>query len=210
MERCFGTREAKLESVVARARAAGQPFDPNRIALFERLFSALRETASPDRAAPERSANATATLAFFEAYFSNFIEGTEFSVDEARKIIFEGEIPAERPADAHDVMGTFRLASDNKEMSRLPRTFDAFVDLLRARHARIMEGRPDKNPGTFKTQENRAGNTIFVVPDMVLGTLEKGFEFVQALGDPFQRAIFMMFLVSEVHPFADGMAAMLG
>lgn len=200
----LGTREAKLESGVARARSAGQPFDPDRIALFEKLFAALRETVPADRRAPERSAEAAATLAFFEAYFSNFIEGTEFSVDEARRIIFEGEIPAERPADAHDVMGTFRLVSDTGEMSRLPRRFDEFVDLLRARHARIMEGRPDKNPGAFKNQENRAGNTIFVAPEMVLGTLEKGFEFAQALGEPFQRAIFMMFLVSEVHPFADG------
>lgn len=200
----LGTREAKLESNVAMARAAGLPFDPDRIALFESLFSALRETVPAERKAPERSAEATATLAFFEAYFSNFIEGTEFSVDEARRIVFDGEIPQERPADAHDVMGTFRLVSDNGEMSRVPRTFDAFVDLLRARHARIMEGRPDKNPGEFKTLENRAGNTIFVAPDMVLGTLEKGFEFAQALGEPFQRATFMMFLVSEVHPFADG------
>jgi fido (protein-threonine AMPylation protein) len=36
------------------------------------------------------------------------------------------------------------------------------------------------------------------------GTLEKGFEFLQGLGDPFHRAVFMMFLVSEVHPSVDG------
>jgi Fic family protein len=67
-----------------------------------------------------------------------------------------------------------------------------------------MEGRADKNPGMFKTQENRAGSMVFVAPDMVIGTLEKGFQFAQALAAPFQRAVFMMFLVSEVHPFADG------
>lgn len=200
----LGTHEAKLESEIAQARAAGQPFDPDRLTLFEALFGALRENVPTERRAPNRTPEASASLAFFEAYFSNFIEGTEFSVDEARKIVFDGEIPAERPADAHDVMGTFRVVSDTRELSRLPRDFDAFIDLLRARHARIMEGRPDKNPGAFKMQENRAGNTIFVAPDMVLGTLEKGFEFAQALGEPFQRAIFIMFLVSEVHPFADG------
>jgi Fic family protein len=200
----LGTRDARLASEIAQARAAGQPFDPDRLALFETLFSALREKVPALRRAPERTAEAAATLAFFEAYFSNFIEGTEFSVEEARKIVFEGQIPEERPQDAHDVMGTFRVVSDTRELARLPRDFGAFVELLRSRHARIMEGRPDKNPGAFKTQENRAGNTIFVAPDMVLGTLEKGFEFLQALGEPFQRAVFMMFLVSEVHPFADG------
>jgi Fic family protein len=34
--------------------------------------------------------------------------------------------------------------------------------------------------------------------------LARGFEFLQALAAPFQRAVFMMFLVSEVHPFSDG------
>lgn len=200
----LGTRDTKLKSDVAQARAAGQPFDPDRLTLFEALFSALREMVPTERSAPDRDPGGSANLAFFEAYFSNFIEGTEFSVDEARKIVFEGEIPAGRPADAHDVLGTFRVVSDVRALSRLPRNFDAYVELLRARHARIMEGRPDKNPGTFKTQENRAGSTIFVAPDMVIGTLEKGFQFTQALSEPFQRAVFTMFVVSEVHPFADG------
>lgn len=200
----LGTREARLKSHVAQARAAGHPFDQGRIGLFEALFSALRETVPANRRAPDRTAEEAANLAFFEAYFSNFIEGTEFSIDEARKIVFEGEIPPERPADAHDVMGTFRVVSDARELSRLPSDFDTFVELLRARHARIMEGRPDKNPGAFKAQENRAGNTIFVAPEMVIGTLARGFEFAQALAEPFHRAVFTMFLVSEVHPFADG------
>src|SRR3546814_19124067 len=67
-----------------------------------------------------------------------------------------------------------------------------------------MDGRPDKNPGAFKTKVNRAGETVFVAPDLVTGTLERGFAFVQALAEPFQRAAFMMFLVSEGHPFTDG------
>jgi Fic family protein len=67
-----------------------------------------------------------------------------------------------------------------------------------------MEGRPDKKPGEFNTKGNQSGSTIFVVPDLVRGTLEKGFEFLDALAEPLQRAIFMMFLVSEVHPFVDG------
>src|SRR5205823_6347889 len=104
----------------------------------------------------------------------------------------------------HDVLGTFRIVSDLTEMSRIPTNADEFEALLKDRHARIMEGRPDKKPGEFKTQGNQAGNTAFVIPDLARGTLEKGFEFLNALGEPLQRAIFMMFLVSEVHPFVDG------
>jgi Fic family protein len=36
------------------------------------------------------------------------------------------------------------------------------------------------------------------------GTLKKGFEFYSLLKHPFARAAYMMFLVSEVHPFLDG------
>ena len=200
----LGTREAEVESDVGKARVAGSPFDPDRIELFEALFAALRETVPSARRSPERVGEANANLAFFEAYFSNFIEGTEFSVDEAREIVFDGVIPQERPDDAHDVLGTFRIVSDQTEMKKQPSDFDDFVDLLRRRHATIMEARPDKNPGAFKTKTNRAGQTVFVEPELVSGTLEKGFEFLQGLGDPYHRAVFMMIIVSEVHPFADG------
>jgi len=199
-----GTREAEMVGTVAAARAAGHPFDPDRVVLFEALFAALREMAPNDRPTNGRSDVARTNLAFFEAYFSNFIEGTEFTVEEAQEIVFEGKIPAQRPADAHDVLGTFRLVSDTNEMRKLPASADEFMSLLRARNATIMEARPDKNPGEFKEQGNQAGNTIFVAPGLVNGTLEKGMEFLQALNEPIQRAIFMSILVSEVHPFADG------
>ena len=200
----LGTRDVKTQSSVGTARAAGNPFDPDRLELFELLFAQLRDFVPADRSTKGRTAEATTNLAFYESYFSNFIEGTEFSVDEAREIVFEGVIPAGRPEDAHDVLGTFRIVSDVAEMSRLPAHSQEFVDLLQARHARIMEGRPDKKPGEFKIQGNQAGNTVFVSPDLVRGTLEKGFEFLNALSEPLQRAIFTMFLVSEVHPFVDG------
>jgi Fic family protein len=51
---------------------------------------------------------------------------------------------------------------------------------------------------------NQAGSTVFVAPDLVPGTLEKGFEIYRGIGPSLHRAIFMMFLVSEIHPFADG------
>jgi fido (protein-threonine AMPylation protein) len=41
-------------------------------------------------------------------------------------------------------------------------------------------------------------------PDLVNGTLRKGLEIYRALEYSFHRAVYMMFLVSEVHPFADG------
>jgi hypothetical protein len=51
---------------------------------------------------------------------------------------------------------------------------------LKSRHARIMGGRPDKWPGRFKADPNRAASTMFVVPELVAGTLTKGFEIAVA------------------------------
>lgn len=200
----LGTRDAKTKSAVGKARAQGQPYDPNRLTLFETLFAALREAIPTPRPASAASGEAATNLSFFEAYFSNFIEGTEFSVGEARQIIFEGAIPTERPEDAHDMLGTFRVVSDPTDMRTLPTSREEFVALLRRRHATIMQARPDKNPGGYKTKSNQAGNTVFVAPGLVNGTLERGFEFYRALEEPFQRAVFMMLMISEIHPFADG------
>ena len=199
-----GTREASLTAATARARQRGRPYDPERLALFERLHGALRrEPASPRRTA-RRDGSQTATLAFYEAYFSNFIEGTEFSVDEARDIVFRGRIPAERPADAHDIAGVWRIVSDATEMRRVPRDSEEFLAFLRRRHETVLRSRPDVLPGEFKRTPNQAGTTIFVRPGEVVGTLERGFALYRSLETAFERAAFLLFLIGEVHPFADG------
>jgi len=97
----LGTRDAPVESPVAVARAAGLPYDPQRLDLFQRFFAELASNAPVTRLARPRDGPA---LPFFEAYFSNFIEGTEFAVDEAADIVFKGHIPKGRPEDAHDVL----------------------------------------------------------------------------------------------------------
>ena len=223
------SRPARLATPVARAYAEGEPYDPARLPLLTALFAALRAgewpvmpdrslqppPASPTPATPSAAEVGSAlqtifqsaafqNCAFFDAYFSNYIEGTEFPIEQAIRIVFEGEIPASRPADAHDVLGTYRLVGSQEEMSRLPQDFGGFLDLLRCRHAVVMEGRPEKLPGRFKETNNQAGATTFVEPALVVGTLRQGFGMYQALSDPFARALMMMFLVAEVHPFADG------
>ena len=200
----LGTRGAELTAPAAVARRQGLPYDPDRLALFQALHAALRDHPPLSRMAPDRRPEDHATLAFFEAYFSNFIEGTEFAVDEAADIVFRGVVPNERPEDAHDILGTWRVVSDDREMQRTAADAATFATLLKARHATVMEGRPGTRPGVFKQAENRAGATVFVAPDLVAGTLAQGFDLHRSLETPFQRAVFMMFLTTEVHPFADG------
>jgi fido (protein-threonine AMPylation protein) len=200
----LGTRSGHLTSQVGRARAAGEPFDPACLERLQLLFGELRTRPLPELLdtfdAPDHARN----KAFFEAYFSNYIEGTTFEIEEAEQIVFDDKIPARRPKDAHDILGTFRLVSDPVEMRKTPQRFEHLVQLLTARHATLMEQRPEVEPGKFKQQPNRAGDTHFVDPGYVLGTLRKGMELYADLGVGLPRAIFLMFLVADVHPFVDG------
>lgn len=139
-----------------------------------------------------------------QSCLTNFIEGTEFEVKEAREIIESGTVPLDRSADGHDILGTYRVVGSIGEMTTIPKDYDNFLELLTSRHSIILEGRPDKQPGRFKEKANQAGATLFVDPSLVRGTLRYGFEFYRALDHPFARALAMMFLVAEVHPFNDG------
>lgn len=197
-----GTREGKLQTGAGRARGAGAPFDTTRITRFEQLHQHLQSVAPPQL--PANPEHELSTFAFFEAYFSNFIEGTEFTLEEAERIVFEHVLPQQRPQDAHDILGTYRLVSDPSQRGRAPRDADELVAILLAQHAAMLAERPEVGPGTFKVEANRAGSTDFVDPTLVEGTLREGFRFYDSLPAGFHRAIFAMFLVSEVHPFADG------
>ena len=199
------TRPTKiLTSARATARAIGEPYDAGRLELFSILLAELKQKSFPLRKAKTTSGDAFSNFAFFEAYFSNYIEGTTFLVEEAKEIVYDGNDIPLRIQDSHDIRGTYQIVSDRKEMSIIPNTGKELIDLLRRRHAVVLGGRPEKSPGAFKTKQNRAGDTVFVAPEFVLGTLNQGFALMSSLDDPIARAIYMMFLVSEVHPFDDG------
>ncbi len=67
-----------------------------------------------------------------------------------------------------------------------------------------MRGRPDKRPGAWKTENNRVGLYDFVAPDLLEGTLLKGFGRLAELPEGIARALYAMIVVTEVHPFEDG------
>ena len=197
----LGTHTIDAQSEVLKARVRGQPFDPDRLDLFAILSQQL--LASVPAPIPA-DAEAQPEFPFFEAYFSNFIEGTEFEVDEARHIVESGEIPSNRTKDAHDILGTYELVSNPLVMSQVPRSFSELLELLRERHRILMRARPEARPGMLKVKNNRAGGTTFVSWDRVEGTLREGFQIGQGLLGSLARGVYLMFLIAEVHPFDDG------
>jgi len=193
-----------LSSPLAMARAFGNPYDPARLSLFEKLFVELKQQEFKDLTEQNSSTQSFRNFAFFEAYFSNYIEGTEFELKDARRIVETDTPMPSRDEDSHDVLGTYKLVSNRQEMSIIPASSDNLLEILLYRHKVLMGARISKKPGQFKDKNNRAGDSFFVDHTLVKGTLIKGFDFYQALMHPFARAAYIMFMISEVHPFLDG------
>ncbi len=202
------TRKAvRRVSAPMRAHLRGTGWDHARIAAFDSLAETLASTpdqsGTPDHLSPPNEGDGF-TLPFFEAYFSNFIEGTKFTVEEAEAIVRSGRPSQTRPEDAHDILGTWRVVSDPIGRKTTTEDADAYVDLLRDRHRAILGGRPETKPGTFKTKPNQAGTYRFVDPELVEGTLRRGLSLVGNIPPGFARAVYVLFVISEVHPFEDG------
>lgn len=193
-----------LNSPLAKARAIGNPYDPGRIALFEKLFHELRKQEFKKRPDKNLSIRSFKNFAFYESYFSNYIEGTVFGVEEAKQIISTNKPMANRNEDSHDVLGTHQLASNKTEMVITPANPEQLLNILMYRHQILLNAREEKKPGKLKDKNNFAGTTAFVDFTLVKGTLIRGFEYYQGLENPFSKAAYMMFLISEVHPFLDG------
>jgi hypothetical protein len=202
VEAARGIGPAVLTSSRAMAAAQrGEQYDHARVALFAGVAADLQRQHLVQRYVND--AGRAAFVPFYEAYFSNYIEGSPRPSREAARVVFEAA-DVGKPKDAHDIRSTWEIVSDVREMSRTPRDADDFMEMLRERHSVMMAAHPTKRPGQWKNEEVSAGATVFVHPDHVVGTLRAGWEEGAALTDPFQRATYMMFVVSEVHPFLDG------
>jgi len=191
---------------LTRAVRAGSAWDVERVEAFERLATELNTQAPGGWGEPTYLHQATdiRELGFWEAYFSNFIEGTEFTIEEAREIVNTQQVPSTRPADGHDILGTFACVVDPVGRAQSSDEPDRLTSMMMARHESILGGRPDKRPGKLKDQNNRAGSYQFVDHELVEGTLHQGLALTKKVPEGFRRALFLMFVITEIHPFADG------
>jgi len=104
-----------------------------------------------------------------------------------------------------DSKGTFDATLRDPFYSHTPRSAEEFLASLQRANAKVKQARKEKNPSQWKTHGNQAGNTLFMLPELVPETLRKAWSMMMPLLlRPLQRALFTMFVVSETHPFADG------
>lgn len=184
--------------------AQGTPVDTERMARFELLATALRTAVLPSIRDVAPEGGAKIHFAFIESYFSNYVEGTKFSIEEAEGIVLRNAIVPSRPKDSHDVLGVFHQAMGAGTRDSVPALGPGFVAGLQERHRAVLGRRPEANPGELKTEANYAGSTQFVLPAFVRGTLDEGSRLAMSVPEGLARAIFYAFLVSETHPFDDG------
>ena len=192
-----------LQTRLGIANAKGEPFDQSSIDRFADLARYLNKIDLADNYY-DYIRPGWRNLTFFESYFSNFIEGTEFTIEEAEEIAFEKIVNYERHEDSHDILAHIEISGDMSEMHRVPADAAELINILKVRHGLLLAERPDKRPGEFKIKPNKAGGTDFVLPELVEGTLVQGFDVYQSLPAGLKRSIFIHFMVSEVHPFKDG------
>ncbi len=184
--------------------ANGTPVDKERVERFEVLASHLRSAVLPVILDNVGAGPSRHHFAFIESYFSNYVEGTKFDIDEAKEIVMSNKLVTNRPADSHDILGVFRLATSMPYRANPPVAGDDFMAGLQAWHAEMLRMRPEVNPGLIKQADNFAGTTRFVNPGMVRGTMAEGSRLALSVPEGLARAIYYAFLVSEVHPFDDG------
>jgi len=86
------------------ALSRGRAWDERRVRMFDRAARHLAELDPSLLPAWLPPPEPPGELPFYESYFSNYIEGTEFTIDEARQIVAAQQPPPARPADGHDIL----------------------------------------------------------------------------------------------------------
>lgn len=146
-------------------------------------------------------------LAFFESYFSNYIEGTEFPPDEAYEIATATNPSFYKSKEGHDIRALFGLYSKPEFFLMEDSNPQEFINNLKAWHAHFGEHDAKRpiHPGQFKDRKNWVGGTKFTEPNKVEKTLKLSWEIGETLAsEPYDCAIFRAASTVCIHPFLDG------
>lgn len=197
-------------------------YRPPRLSLFERdpgrhtppndrtlsRLRTLRDALLQRPDWPSRPAEPTSEAlcrGFWEAYFSNYIEGLHFSDTAARDVLEWGR----RETGTHSYAACAQLAA-TQELAAGPlagvvvEDIRSVCELLEERHFRLMASRPGVAPGRFRDRRVQAAGYVFMEPAEIAPTLEAGLSLLRELDAPLARAIYMHYLIAEIHPFLDG------
>lgn len=149
----------------------------------------------------------TRNKTFFEAYWSNQIEGSTLTIGEAQQVatIEEYQPRTEgKQKDALDLRGTITAASDSRWSNINPTHIDRWRTTLLQRHQLMMAHRPEKLPGQWRDDDVMVGEKTFMPPGYVEPALRTGHTWIMHCNPGLSRAIMTMWMTVDIHPFRDG------
>ncbi len=144
---------------------------------------------------------------FWESYYSNYIEWTIFDISDAEKIITTEEL-WDRPNDSHDILSHYKLTRKlyssihNGKVKVAFNNADEFINFIKWINKSLNENTM-KTAWQFKKVANRVWNYVFTQPENAEGTLRYAFHYFAKM-NIVQQAMFVHFVITEVHPFDDG------
>lgn len=178
--------------------------DNQRILMFSKLAQHITAFENQYETVPFNTHDID-KFSFFESYFSNYIEGTIFEVDEALSIVFDPKYKYTRHKDGNDIIKTYETIKNNINQPVDISNHLIFLNTIKQWHKDMFSHRTGEIVvGDFKKFKNKAGNTHFVEPDKVETTLIEAFKLSQQIQSPLGKAIYFKVVLSEVHPFEDG------
>lgn len=174
----------------------------------EYLAEAMRSQSPRGVRRPDESEEFREVESFFEAYFSNQIEGSELSVGEAQRVVADEQYEAATEAkrqDARDLRGTIRAITDPALRADSSVEFVHWRRTIRRRHLLMMAHRGEEmRPGEWKLDPNRAGGKKFIPPRLVEEALRVGHRMIKSCEQGMARGIMNLFVITSIHPFVDG------
>jgi len=179
-------------------------YDPVRMTWFEVLFAALRNEVFPDLPEHNFTGRSFRNFSVFEAWSSCRLEGIDFSMEEAEGMIDADYGSPGREEDSEQLLSAYRLVSNRNEMGKVPSSTSIFLDLLAYRHQLLTGAMLSGADTPFRVANQGVHQGFHVDHSLVRGTLIRAFDFYTALRHPFARAAFLLFVISEVHPFPRG------
>lgn len=197
-----GRRALALAPVMPSLDAA--MVDARRVERFDALVGSLKKLHFESIPDPAPHGEALCNFAFLESYLSNAAHGPEIDWQEARAWTL-GQSPLLGPVkDAQMILGIFRQARNVVWRLQTMLSTPMAAEQVSARHEALMAYEPEARPGRLKTEPNQMGSSRFVEPEHVLGTLIYAASRLPELAPGMQRALYVMFVIAEIHPFKDG------
>lgn len=203
-----GTQKVDDHEMYIKIHKSWCSIDNNRIAKFQLLHDILQKfNFNQNKPINFFNPKITQNYCFWESFYSNYIEWTRFSIEDAYGIL-EKWIVETRPKDSHDFLDNYNFISKlypyifQQKYKPQINTADEFIEYVKNIHKKLTTNTLNEDSWVFKKVKNMAWVTVFVDPEKVEWTLRMAHHIANDL-NLLQKALYFHCVITEVHPFID-------